>query len=350
MKKVKIIILIIILFFLYQAFAYSRGISKQAGDESSDFDFVVESGQSVVTVAKNLKENNLIISEKYFIKYLKKEDLDAKLQAGIYILSPTLSIKEIARILTEGRVKDREKEIKLIEGWTIRDIAHYFEGRGMFQAEELTELAGLPMVDYRNSKIQIPKDYSEQFEFLKDKPKHYSLEGYLFPDTYKIFKDASLDDIVLKMLSNLDKKLTVKMREDINAQGKSVYEIITMASIIEKEVRSVEDMKIVSGIFWNRIKNGQALESCATLAYILGKNKPIYSLEDTAIDSPYNSYQNQGLPPGPISNPGIQAIEAAIYPTENDYNFFLSSSIDGKTVFSKTYQEHLTNKQKYLNP
>jgi UPF0755 protein len=121
-----------------------------------------------------------------------------------------------------------------------------------------------------------------------------------------------------------------------------------MASVIEKEVRSANDMKIVSGIFWNRIKNGQALESCATLAYILGVNKSQYSYEDTRINSPYNTYINRGLPAGPIANPGLKAIEAAIYPEDTAYNYFLTASETGETIFSKTYQEHLNNKNKYI--
>src|SRR3989339_277763 len=164
---------------------------------------------------------------------------------------------------------------------------------------------------------------------------------------YKIYEDATPNDIVQKMLKNLDQKLTPKMRDDIKKQGKTIYEIITMASIIEKEVRSFGDMKLVSGVFWNRINSGRALESCASLAYILGVNKPQYTIEDTNIDSPYNTYKNPGLPPGPIANPGFNAITAAIYPDKTDYNYFLSAST-GETIFSKTYDEHLRNKAKYL--
>lgn len=107
-------------------------------------------------------------------------------------------------------------------------------------------------------------------------------------------------------------------------------------------------MKIVSGIFWDRIANGQRLESCATLAYILGESKPQYTLADTQINSPYNTYRNDGLPPTPINNPGLKAIRAALYPTKTDYNYFLSRPDTGETVFSKIYQEHLANKAKYL--
>jgi UPF0755 protein len=194
----------------------------------------------------------------------------------------------------------------------------------------------------------VEEDYSKDFSFLKDKPKNKNLEGYLFPDTYRFFTDVSGEEVILKMLSNFDNKLAPKMREDISSQGKTIFEIITMASVIEKEVRSEKDMKIVSGIFWDRIKNGQALESCATLAYILGVNKPQYSYEDTRIKSPYNTYINRGLPAGPIANPGIKAIEAAIYPEYTGYNYFLTASETGETIFSRTYEEHLINKNKYI--
>jgi UPF0755 protein len=107
-------------------------------------------------------------------------------------------------------------------------------------------------------------------------------------------------------------------------------------------------MKIVSGIFWDRIKNGEALGSCATLAYILGVNKPQYSLEDTRIESPYNTYKYRGLPPGPIANPGFNAINAAIYPEFTDYNYFLSDPETGKTIYSRTLDEHNANKYRYL--
>ena len=150
------------------------------------------------------------------------------------------------------------------------------------------------------------------------------------------------------MLNNFDQKLDEKMRKDIQAQGKTIFEVLIMASLIEKEVRSVEDMKIVSGIFWDRIKYGQALESCASLAYILGENKTVYSQEDTQINSPYNTYRNKGLPPGPIANPGLNAIQAAIYPQYTEYNYFLTDPETGQTIWSKTFEEHKQNKWKYL--
>lgn len=347
MKK---LIFILILVGAIGLASYYNGINSPISKKGEDANFTISKGEGVNTISQNLKDQNLINSKFYFETYVWQKGVETKLQAGEYVLNPSLTIKDIVEILTTGEALSKEKTIKIIEGWNTREVSQYFEREGMFQSEELLELVGYPKIDYRyNQEFPTPKDYSSEFNFLSDKPNYVGLEGYLFPDTYRIFEDASLDDIVTKMLNNFDSKLTDDMRSDIESQGKTVYEIVTMASIIEKEVRSEEDMKLVSGIFWNRINNGQALQSCATLAYILGVNKDQYTTEDTQVDSPYNTYQNQGLPPGPITNPGLKAIEAAIYPADTNYNYFLSDPETGETIFSTTYDEHNANKARYLN-
>jgi uncharacterized YceG family protein len=179
---------------------------------------------------------------------------------------------------------------------------------------------------------------------------HYQSQKELLAYAWKAYffsKKLTSEEIVKKMLNNFDSQLTLELRDEIAKQGKSLEEVVTMASIIEKEVISEKDRKIASGIFWDRIKNGQPLQSCATISYVLGTNKKQYTFEDTRIQSPYNTYLNQGLPPGPICNPGISAIRAAIYPTNTDYNYFLSDPETGNTVFSKTIEEHNSNKVKY---
>ena len=249
-----------------------------------------------------------------------------------------------------------EETIKILEGWTISDIDQYFKGLRKWSDGELFDIVGLPKIDYRKEKNLIsPKDFSDQFSFLSDKPKYYGLEGYLFPDTYRIYTDATLEDIVIKMLENFNQKLTPQMRADIKKQGKTIYEIVTLASIIEKEApiiyqlnNSNNDAKIISGIFWGRLKIGQALQSDATLSYIFNDNKPGHSGKELENSSPYNTYKFRGLPPGPICNPGILAIEAAIYPIETEYNYFLTPPDSKNVVYSVTYQEHLKNKYKYL--
>jgi len=342
------VIVCLAVFFIFFT-AYLRAISQPVNPNGEDVIFTVAEGEGVKLIGLNLVDSGLINSKFWFEFYIWRTKNEKKIQAGEYILNPRYSIKKITSILVGGEAISQERTIKIIEGWRIVDMANYFEKQGMFSAEELLKLAGYPRVDYRvNREISNPRDYSSDFDFLADKPVYYGLEGYLFPDTYRVFKDSTLDDIARKMLANFGVKLSEEMRAEIKKQGKSIFEVVTMASLLEKEVRSEEDMKIASGIFWNRIKAGQPLESCATLAYILEQNKPQYSLEDTKIDSPYNTYLILGLPPGPISNPGLKAIRAAIYPKDTDYNYFLNRPDTGETVFSRTYEEHLRNKAKHL--
>ena len=261
------------------------------------------------------------------------------MQAGEYILNSSMPIKKIVSILASGRALSREIDIKIIEGWRLTDIGEYLGKEGISTKQKFLSLT--------ESASDWPFDF-EKPKILNGIPANAGLEGFLFPDTYRIYKDDNELVVIRKMINNFADKFTAEMAEDAEKQGRSVFEIVTMASIIEKEVRGYEDMRVVSGLFWNRIKNRQGLESCATLAYILGIDKPVYSLDDTKIKSDYNTYQNFGLTPGPICNPGLNAIKAAIYPVDTGYNYFLSRSDNGETVFSKTYQEHLRNKAKYL--
>ena len=256
-----------------------------------------------------------------------------------------MTIKEIVAQLTAGKTINEEKEIKVIPGWDLRDIYKYLQEQNVASSSDFYQLAGAPLKKYKSG--QLP-DYSEKFSILADKPKNSNLEGYLFPDTYRVYKNATTKDVIEKMLGNLDAKFTPAMRGEVSRQGETDYQIIILASVIEKEVRDDSDMKMVSGIFWNRLKIGQSLGSDATLSYILGDNNAAHSLNQTKIDSPYNTYRYAGLPPGPICNPSLSAIMAAIYPTATDYYYFLTDPATGKTIFSKTLAEHNKNKAKYL--
>ena len=350
-KIIRFTIIIIIIILAIVSMTYWHGINASVSDGGEDVTFLISQGESVKQIGENLYKAGLIKSKFYFKIYALMSKQQTNLQTGEYILNPSLSIKEIANALVTGESLSKERTIKIIEGWNVRDIDEYLKKNNIIEDDSFIGLAKKGIMNY-----EFPPKADQPLaegimgpEFLNDAPANASIEGYLFPDTYRIFKDASAEDIIEKMLTNFDKKLTKEMRVEIADQGKTIYKIITMASLIEKEVRTSEDMKIVSGIFWDRIKYGQPLESCATLAYILGVNKKQYSVEDTKIVSPYNTYQNLGLPPGPICNPGLSAIKAAIYPVFTDYNYFLSRLDTGETIFSKTLDEHNRNKAKYLN-
>ncbi len=339
-KIISILIIIILAVFILFFIFYWRGISAPLNEKGKDKVFVVYKGESVKDIAENLYGSGLINSKTYFEIYIWRGKKEKDLQAGEYILNPQMNIKEIVDILSGGKTLSQERTIKIIEGWRLKDINDYLKSEGISSGDNFTKIAENKIGDW---KLGVFKP-----EFLSDAPDSADIEGYLFPDTYRIFKDAGIEDIIKKMLDNFDKKLSSKMRSDIKSQGKTIYSIITMASLIEKEVKTKDDMEIVSGIFWNRIKAGQALEADASLSYALNDKKAAHSAEELKIDSPYNTYKYKGLPPTPICNPGLNAISAAIYPADTKYNYFLTKLDGGEVVFSQTYEEHLKNKNKYL--
>jgi len=334
MKKIYPFLVLLVFFLIFGIFYYSYQINYSLSKETEKIEFTISAGDSPKNIAESLEEQKIIRSAFWLRYYLKRENLSGQIIAGTFLLSADMSIKEISEKITSTEVLSTEEEITIIEGWTNKQIAEYLEKNTLCSGKNFLSL----VEDYSN----------KEFSFLSSKPREANLEGYLFPDTYRIYAQADCEDIVFKMLNNFEQKLNGDLRTEIKSQGKTVFEILIMASLIEKEVRSVEDMKIVSGIFWDRIKYGQALESCASLAYILGENKEVYSQADTQINSPYNTYRHRDLPPGPICSPGLNAIQAAIYPQFTDYNYFLTDPETGQTIWSKTFEEHKQNKSKYL--
>ncbi len=340
-KKIITYFLFFILLILLWGICFPKSFTKK-----EDSLFLVKKGQNLFEIASNLEKQEIIKNKNFFNFYVFLRVSYNKLKAGEYFFNPSMSIKTIADKIISG---DTAKIVITIpEGWNLRDIGWYFENQGMFQAEELFELVGFPLINYSvTTDLPKPKDFSLDYDFLKDKRKNISLEGYLFPDTYEIDLGAEIEEIVKKMLSNFNRKLTEELRQEIKKQNKTIFEIITMASLIEKEVKTPEDKKIVSGILWKRLKNSIGLHVDATITYITGKKTVKVSKEETEIDSLYNTYRYKGLPLGPISNPGLESINAAIYPENSDYWYYLSA-LEGETIFSKTLEEHNIAKAKYL--
>ena len=284
--------------------------------------FEVEQGQGLSQIAKNLKKQGFIQAKFPFEFYILSKGESQNLKSGVYQFTADDTFLSIAEKIIFGEAI--KTKITIIEGWNLMDIGGYLENKGMFQAEELEKL----------------------YEMTE-------LEGFLFPDTYEINPKISISEIVEKMLNNFDKKLTPELREEIQKQDKTISEIITMASLIEKEVKTKQDKELVSGIFWKRIKHKIPLNSCATIAFILGERNWTFEqmrkeiAKGKEIDSPYNTYKYLGLPIGPICNPGLDSILAAVYPENSEYWYYLSTP-DGETIFSKTLDEHNLAKTKYL--
>jgi len=313
MKLRALIIFLIILlgiFFIWQGIYLPKDLAFAENKL-----FSIEKGQNLFQIAENLEKEDLIKDKFWFDFYVLITGNQRKLQSGHYLFNPSMSIAEIAKKIISGEVA--KIEVTIPEGFTIKQI------------EERLNLK-LPETD---------------------------LEGFLFPDTYQFLYGASAEEVIRKMLDNFDKKLTSDLREEIAAQGKTIFEIVTMASLLEKEVKTKEEKEIVSGIFWRRIQEGRPLDSCATIAYILGgQTAPInWTFEEMRkeiakgkeIDSPYNTYKYVGLPLGPICNPGLESIKAAIYPKNSEYWYYFSTP-EGETIFSKTLEEHNIAQAKYL--
>lgn len=282
LKKIVSIVSYILLFvffiFCWQVYFPVKSNSAE------NIEFLAQKGEGDEEIAIRLEEQGIIKNNYFFRLYAIISGNDSRLQAGKYSLSPAMTIPEIIRKFVLGDVI--KQKITIFEGWNIKAIEKYFIEKEICSKEEFQEA--------------LEKDYSSEFSFLKERPSGVGLEGYLFPDTYNISLGEKAEDIIRLMLSNFNKKLNTGLREQVISQNKTIFEVITMASIIEKEVRTMDNKKIVSGIFWKRIETGMALQSCATVNYITGKNDPGVSIKDTQIDSLYNTYKYKGLPLGPL--------------------------------------------------
>src|SRR3989344_4178914 len=219
-----------------------------------------------------------------------------------------LRLPDIVSRREQEIVELKEVTVTIPEGTNIRQIGEIFEKNGMFSKKTFVSAAE-------------------------------GEEGYLFPDTYRFYKDAVPQDIVLKMKENFLKEITKDILNEIAVQKKTLNEIIIMASILEEEVKSTEDRKIVAGILWKRLAKGMGLNVDAALTYVLGKTSSELTEKDLKLDSPYNTYRYRGLPPTPISNPGLDAVLSALYPTATKYFYYLTDS-ESKDHNAVTLEEH----------
>ncbi|MCL5093881.1 MAG: endolytic transglycosylase MltG [Patescibacteria group bacterium] len=311
-------------------FVFSRNLKQPASRKDEVVVFEIKSGQGVREITKSLEEKSLLKHPTTFLIYLKYAGLNSKIKAGVYSLNKNMNILQVAEALTQGKVST--SRITIPEGWKISEIADYLEKNQVVSKNDFLKAA----------------NGNYLYDFLKDKPVDASLEGYLFPDTYFLSANPSGQTIVEKMLDNFNKKFNQELRDKAASKGYTVHEVLTIASVLEKEVRTDSDRAIVAGILYKRMANDMLLEVDSTINFITGKNDPQASEEDLLIDSPYNTYKYKGLPPGPIGNPGLSAIQAALNPVETDYWYYLNRQDTKETIFSRTFEEHLANKEKYL--
>ncbi|NCU41135.1 MAG: endolytic transglycosylase MltG [Candidatus Moranbacteria bacterium] len=317
-------------FFVYGTFSFLY--QSVSSDRKDTVQITIPEGSNVWDIASILKKKQCIPFSSVFVFGVWKDDLRGKFQAGIFDIPPALTVSEIAFFLTtKSSLREENVRITFPEGWTIAQMADHLEANTL-PGKEFFVLA------------KKPDTFFDQFSFLRQLPQEATLEGFLFPDTYFFDPGASSEDIIVKMLQTFSKKVFERNKEIFGSEGENIFSFIIMASIIEGEVRSSEDRRLVSGIFNKRMESEMPLQSDATLAYVLEERKIQHSAQDLSKDSLYNTYKYQGLPPGPICNPSLDAIESSMEPTVSEYWFFLNDPKTGKTYFAKDFEEHKKNK------
>ncbi len=300
--------------------------------------FTVYPGESPYSIGERLEEAGIISSARLFYAYIRYNNLGQKLEAGDYTLSPSMTIPEIVNVLQHGRAK--EITITVPEGWRMEQLADYLEEQGIMSAEEFLAWAKRDL-------------WADHYDFLKEVPEGASLEGYLFPDTYRLPFPASPKDLIARMLENFEAKVTPEMRAKASELGLTFHQAVILASIVEKEAVLPEERPLIAGVFLNRLRKKMPLQADPTVQYAKGYDKtagrwwsPITIEEAISIQSPYNTYLNLGLPPGPICSPGLESIKAVLYPAKTDYLFFFSPN-GSSHIFSKTYEEHLEKQKQH---
>ncbi len=301
--------------------------------------FSVRTGEGVKTIGARLHDQGLLHSRYWFEVWVWLSRTERSFVAGEYQLPANVNIINATRLLTGAISPSNEVTVKIIEGWTAKQMGEYLE-----RNEFMSAGAFLNFVAGDGGSRTLIGDYGN---FLQSKPKSLSLEGYLFPDTYRLFADSGPEELVRRMLDRLSEKFPNEWRENMAQRGYTVHQTLTLASIVEREVRSEEDRAMVADIFLRRLEAGQGLQADSTVNYITGKSDPSVSVQDTNVDSPYNTYRYKGLPPGPISNPGQSSIQAVVFPSPNRYWYFLTTQ-EGEVVYSTTFSEHIQAKNKYL--
>ncbi len=299
---------------------------KSAPKDGEPIEFVVQEGQGASAIASALKSNNLIGSEFWFKVYVKISGNSRSLMPGEFTITKGDSYRNIVRILLQS--SEEEIQVTFPEGFSLRQMEQRVVALFDVTEEEWREVTG------SESSLE-----SHPFVIASKKPDNVDLEGYLFPDTYRFFADATAEDIARTMIDEMERRT-----KDIDPSGVgTMHEFLTLSSIVQKEVATVADKKRVAGIFLNRLDIGMALQSDATVNYFTLKGMPSPTFADIAIKHPYNTYTIVGLPPGPIASPGTLVMEAVANPERHDYYFFLTSP-DGTAYYAKTYEEHLANR------
>ena len=310
-----------------------------AGPESEDNTEVVLEiplGSTTEQIANQLRDAGVIRSALAFRMRARQSGLDGSFQAGQHVLRRNMSVDEAIQALQKAEVRDRA--LTLIEGWRREEIAAYLQTQRLLNASEFLALT-----------------LSANFErdFLADLPATSTLEGFLFPDTYRIENETTTTQFIESLLDQFSRKIDGGVDNGFQANGLSTYQAVTLAAIVEREAQVAAERPVIASVFYNRLRIGMPLQADPTVQYALGYQesegrwwKRALTYDDLRVASPFNTYANAGLPPGPICNPGLASLQAVSAPATTDYYYFVAVG-DGSHVFSRTLDEHNANVRKY---
>lgn len=313
-------------------------IEQPAGSDPAPIDFTINPGEGLNSIANRLERLGLIGDTELFRRYLQYNGLDTGIEAGDFTLSLTMNIPQIGSSLQSGRRE--ELRVTIPEGRRIEEVAEIVAS----QIEPIDAGEFLALASDAAS-------WQAQFPFLSDVPAGGSLEGFLFPDTYRLPLETNASDLIERMLQNFDRKITPQMQSDAQVAGLSLWDVARLASIVEREAVVSVERPLIASVYLNRLDAGWALDADPTIQYALGLSRepgnwwPDLTIEDyQGIDSPYNAYRNPGLPPSPIANAGFGSLDAVIYPTPSEFFFFRAScSQDGTHQFAVTLEQQTGN-------
>ena len=322
----------------------SKDLNTPGGTDDRPVCFTVNQGDNATTIGANLAQQGFFKDADLFRKYARYYGIDAQLQAGVFSLRHTLTIPEIAKTLTD--VGSNTMTFQSIEGLRMEEIAQAIDRVNpplAFRGADFLQMVGPDAA----SRSALANDFAARAGI----PNGKSLEGFLFPDTYILPACAQVDQLVSRMLQNFDSKVTPQMRVDIQTQKLTLYQAITLASIVEREAVVADERPIIASVYLNRLRLPMKLDADPTVQYALGNKRdpntwwPQITLDDYQhVNDPYNTYLGTGLPPGPISNPGLSSIQAVAQPQTTQFLFFRATcSKDGRHNFSVTLAEQAEN-------
>lgn len=308
---------------LFLAFGTTHVIERSDRDAKENIYMVVKPGTTASEISDHLTRLGVIDSRLRFWWLMKLQGDAQKFKTGTYAFAPHMDEQAVLDKLVSGDTT--VVRFTIPEGFGIKEIAKRLADEGLVDEQEFLAEA---------------KDFAP-YDYMKKRPnERYAAEGYLFPDTYEIHSEVTPEAIMKMMAEDFDTRLTPELRQQAAAKNLSIHDLVTLASLVEKEARYDEDRPIIAQVFFKRLQMGMPLQSDTTLQYLMAGPKEDVSIEDTKIDSPYNTYQHMGLPPGPIASPGMKSILAVLNPASTDYLYFVADR-QGHNHYSQTYDEHL---------